>query len=846
MIFNRVVRAIIAVLLVSSVSFLAFGQQPSKDQIIKSLQTFDKQFPQEKVYLQTDRDYYVAGETVWFSAYIRYQEKPTTLSKLLHVVLEDKDGKRLVQVIVPIVTGHAGGHILLPSTLSSGNFRIVAFSSWMLNFDPAFLFHKDIVVWNDTTELISIHTTEDKDYEVNFFPEGGNLVAGLQSTVAFKAETQNGLPLVISGQIVDASNNIVATMHTVHDGMGSFSLVPGEGERYEAIVHFPDQTIKRYYLPDALYSGIVMHVSNRQLTEQKIYVGLRQKPLNADSNLSVLLVIKSGQKVFTPTITFQGNEAAIAIPTALLSSGVTYITVFDVAGFPLAERLIFVRKESDILPLSIQAVQVSAKKRKKNEFVLKAPGAEEGHFSVAVTDADLISSFTQENNILSYMMMASDIKGNVYHPGWYFEELDTTHLQALDLVMKTNGWSRFVWKEILNDNFIKISYPLEQNQMLYGQVLYNRHKKEGNPITDAVVEMDIVAPGDSLHKTYTFKTDSVGKFALNLLPFHDSATFYFLKVTDPKGKHPECRIHLFNYPDSATLPHPTFRIHKEKKKLEAFVTAATEQRENFKKIQDSAILLKAVVIKGLKKTHLDSMNEKYASSLFTQPGEMAFDIGRAAESKMGMTVLDFIQFNIPGINVMGDSILYWRMTTGMNQSTLKQMALANTPAIFIDEVPVYSSGDGGGNAALAVARLSDLLLSKVALIKVFRVGFVGSAGGSPHGAIAVYLKRGGDEVNFKAHENALVAYKQGYALVKEFYSPDYSKQNKEVMPDKRLTLNWNPNLQTNNSGEAYFSFYNNDITHKFRVIIEGMDSTGKIGRIEKIFTPAELNNKKVK
>ena len=832
-------KKITVALLAVSISPFFSGRSPVRDKIIKALNTFDKQYPQEKVYLQTDRAYYTAGEEMWFSACIRYHNKSTTLSKQLHVALVNKDGKILVQEIVPIETGHASGHISLPSSLHSGNFRIVAFTSWMLNFDPAFLFQRDIMVLTDTSELNEIKITEEKGFGVTFFPEGGNLVAGLQSTIAFKAVGRNGLPVPISGKIIDATGNQVATLHTIHDGMGIFSLTPGDGKSYEAIVYFPDQTTKRYALPTALSSGIVMHVSNRQLTEQKIYVLLHQKPLDTNSNNSVLLVIKNGEKVFTPKISFQENTAAIAIPTGLLSSGITYITVFDEEGISLAERITFVRNESDILPLSIQTVQISDNARKKNRFLLKAPGAEGGRFSIAVTDADIVPAFEHENNIISYLLMSSDIKGNVYHSGWYFDVLDTTHLQALDLVMMTNGWSRFLWKEILKGDFPDIHYPLEQNQMLYGQILYTKHSKRGKPFADALVVMDYEAPKDALYKTYSFKTDSAGRFALKLLPFHDSATFYFLKVTDPQGRHPDFKIHLFNYPDSATLPHPDFQIHKQRKKIGAFVAAVTEQRKTLKQIRDSAILLKTITIEDRKKTHLDSMNEKYASGVFSNPGVKSFDIGRSPESKMGYTVLDYIQSHVPGINVVGDSIMYWHLTTGMSQQSLREMALANCPSIFIDEIPVYD-GEGGEGAAQAVGRLSSMSLGRVALIKVFRTGFVGGRGGSSHGAIAIYLKRGGDQSISSAHSNAIVLYKQGYEIVKEFYSPEYSNSNKEVLPDKRLTLYWDPNLQTDSSGEAYFSFYNNDITQNFRIIISGMDSTGKIGRIEKIITPASL------
>lgn len=807
------------------------AQNPVKEKVINVLNTFSTHYPQEKVYLQSDRIFYATGENIWFSAYIEYQQKPTTLSGILYVWLTDSKGKEIIEKILPIIEGKANGNIELPDSLTSGNYQIVAFTNWMLNFDPAYLFHKDIMVFHSGQKLKNNGTKADDNYSVDFFPEGGNLVSGLQSTIAFKAVEKSGLPVEISGQIIDDSGHVITGIQSTHDEMGTFSLKPVAGRKYVARIHFPDNKTQDYPIPEAQSFGIVMHVSNRQLTEHKIYILLQRNSIVGGQNDQVMIAIQSGEKLFTPEISFDKDKAGIAVPTDLLPSGIMHITVFNEEAISLAQRLTFIGNEKDVLPLKLDHSQPSNQPRTKNTFVLKGAGSGAGIFSISVTDADLIPSAKDKNNILSYLLMTSDIKGYVHHPGWYFSNLDTTHLQALDLVMMTNGWNRFTWKKILSNTFPKVKYPLERRLMLSGRILTGRHRE---PLKNGKVVMDFEASKDSLYKTFTFNTDDSGKFALKVFGFHDKGSFYFDKVNTPAGKHPSFEVEIENRMDSLVFPLSQNNFSKETiPGVNHFMSVATAQNDVMKKMKDKSIVLQTITIEGRRKTHLDSINTRYASPLFNSISEMSFDTQRDWGSQTSMSVLDFIRNQVPGIVVVGNSTMYWHLTTGMLKHSLTEMQRLSTPAIFINEVPVYTGG-GGDLAAKAVSNLSDIKLYNVALIKVFRVGFVGSPGGSPHGAIAIYLRMGGDEAAVSHKSNAVVIHKDGYALVKEFYSPDYAKPNDNNLPDKRLTLYWNPGLRTDSTGTATFSFYNNDITHRFHITIEGMDSTGKIGRIEKI------------
>jgi hypothetical protein len=123
--------------------------------------------------------------------------------------------------------------------------------------------------------------------------------------------------------------------------------------------------------------------------------------------------------------------------------------------------------------------------------------------------------------------------------------------------------------------------------------------------------------------------------------------------------------------------------------------------------------------------------------------------------------------------------------------------------------------------------LFSLSMSDVAYIKVFRPPFWGGFLGGPGGAIAVYTKKGSDATRgLKGLNNTTIA---GYTVTKEFYSPNYSLPNSPATLDMRSTLFWKPNIITDAATKKVkFVFYNNDITKRFRVVLEGMNDDGRL------------------
>ncbi len=209
------------------------------------LQWFYKNYPQEKVYVHTDKDQYIAGQSLWFSIYAISYGTPSDISKIVYIQLISPNGKVAAQAKFQMGKGKAAGSLTLPDSLRSDVYELRCFTSWMLNFDEHFIFHKYINIQNPAQRVKQVVTkvSNVNHYHIDFLPEGGDLVDGILCNTAFKAIDMNGLPVEVTGEVVDEQKNQVATLQTVHDGMGSFSFIPHIPHEYSGRIRFKDGQI---------------------------------------------------------------------------------------------------------------------------------------------------------------------------------------------------------------------------------------------------------------------------------------------------------------------------------------------------------------------------------------------------------------------------------------------------------------------------------------------------------------------------------------------------------------------------------------------------------------------------
>jgi hypothetical protein len=243
------VYRLIAALFFALIAFPAAYAQ----QIDSMINQYGEKFPQEKIYVQFDKPAYNTGETIWFKAYLFAGIAPSSVSKNLYAELIDPSGKVLQQKVMPIYEGSSAGFFDLPASLNNSTLIFRAYTTWMLNFDSAFLFSRTFRLLNKTAAPAATaaarqpatNTATSKQpaaaakqpaaaNTLRFFPEGGELVTGLESVIAFKATDAYGLPVSVTGVVKDASGAQVANFESTHDGMGRFLLEPQSGKTYTA------------------------------------------------------------------------------------------------------------------------------------------------------------------------------------------------------------------------------------------------------------------------------------------------------------------------------------------------------------------------------------------------------------------------------------------------------------------------------------------------------------------------------------------------------------------------------------------------------------------------------------
>jgi len=269
---------------------------------------------------------------------------------------------------------------------------------------------------------------------------------------------------------------------------------------------------------------------------------------------------------------------------------------------------------------------------------------------------------------------------------------------------------------------------------------------------------------------------------------------------------------LFNQPDEKLKIAPYAAINNwsdsiARQRLKYFY----EEQERLKKLM-AASTLKEVTVRAKVKSVLQQLDEKYASGLFSGGDGYSFDVGDDTRASGAIDIFTYLQGQVAGLQIInngGPPSLSWR---------------GGTPDLYLDEVPAQPD------------MLQNTPITDIAYVKVFRPPFFGSIGGGSAGAIAVYTKKGTDrKKNYAGGPGLESSILGGYSRFKEFYSPDYEKPTDNFDPDLRTTIYWNPYVLTNKkSPKVKLEFYNNDISKKLRIILEGINGDGKLTRVEKV------------
>jgi hypothetical protein len=787
---------------------LAGAQKSIQAQQLDSiLNIAETKYMQEKIYLQTDKTSYNAGETVWFKAYLTADNLPAPMSKTVYAELLNEKGLILQRKMMPVILAGGASDFILPDSLPESRLFIRAYTSWMLNFDSSLLCVKPIHI---IPKKITAKKTAASTYSVSFFPEGGDLVEKLVSHVAFKATDQDGTPVAVKGDIVNSSNKTIVTFESVHDGMGYFVLLPLPDETYRAIWKDKNGLRHETNLPVAKKEGVVLSIG---FPNNQLHYSLTRSDSVSPEYLRYTVVAQAQQRLMYSAQINLAKKTSVTAPmlTDSMPDGVLQITVFNGLMEPVAERLVFVNNNAYSFITDLHMIEQNITKHGRNVIQLDVGGTLLTNLSVAVTDADVNPMSKNESNIYSELLLSADLRGSVYNPAYYFSGDDDSVKQHLDLVMMTNGWRRFKWEKILANQWPVLTYQPDNYLGIQGRVLglsrtllYNKQisgilKTKNNPAS--FLNIPISEKGDFYQsgmfffdtaKLYYQLSNDKDKSLTSTASFSFTNNFIKAPVLNKALLN---NLYLPDRTDSSALSKSSAMAALRRSQLLAAAKVET---------------LQEVKITTKQKSLKEKMDEEYTSGFFSGGDGYTFTTEDDPLARSSPGILEYLQGKVAGLQI----------TTGGGGGSATWRGSATS--FFLNETPSD------------IAALQSINMADVAMIKVFRPPFFGATGGGSGGAIAIYTKKGGRTNNdFKALPFANI---YGYSAIREFYSPDYSNNADPNIKDYRTTLLWSPHVYIDkNSRRITLPFFNSDNCKKIRIIVEGINEMGVLTREEKIF-----------
>ncbi len=485
---------------------------------LERLEAFGKTIPQEKVYVHMDNTCYFQGDTIWFAAYTRQTSdgKPSQVSGVLYVELLNNDGYLVERKLIKMQDGRGSGFFALNKQIQySGFYELRAYTRWQLNWgrfehrhsqtasrwfvtkdfeqeyyrDYEKLYSRVFPVYDrpqvagdytrDMTMRVMRRTFKDDPDApkptLTLFPEGGNLVAGVENRVAFEATMSDGEWL--KGSLSPNPGPLLSSpkeegIRTVNRGRGVFTIVPEKGMEQEVTFITEDGRTVKAKLPKPEEQGVALQVKQEG---DSICIEMHLAGVNADS---LAMTIMHEGRVEEFHLLTEGSR--FKVQGSKLPCGVHQVTVFDATGRVWADRLFFVKKQEEMQP----TLTVSGTKEEYQPYDsigLDIQGkAGDATISLAVRDGYQADVLFDNANIMVEMLLSSEIRGFVPDPGWFFEKDDEEHRTALDLLMMTQGWRRFNWRDMA----VKGEWDLTQPDERYAPIIMGRIRP--NPYRDSI------------------------------------------------------------------------------------------------------------------------------------------------------------------------------------------------------------------------------------------------------------------------------------------------------------------------------------------------------------------------
>lgn len=778
---------------------LIFAQNQMPESLQQQFNNYQSGAIQEKIFVHTDKTFYLAGETVWFKIYAvdASFHKPVTTSSITYIEILNKDLKPVVQSKIPMFNGNGAGSVILPGFLATGNYILRAYTNWMKNFSADFYYEHTLHIVN-TLKLSPVAPATKLVSGIQFFPEGGTALFGLTGKIAFKAADADGHGLECKGVILNQNNDTITRFQSLHNGMGGFQLKPEKGSSYYALVKLNDSLIKQR-LPDAIDHGFSLSVLEEEAGKLKVSVHASTE----FNNTSVYMFAQTRQTIKNiQTGLIKDGEASFVVNKSQLGDGISSITIFNQSRQPVCERLVFKR------PLEKFAIQAKTDQtiyatRKPVRIDLSTTNANSqpvsGNLSMSVFMIDSLQNIP-EQSIITYLYLHSELKGRIESPEYYFTNTDQASDEALDNLLLTQGWRRFKWSEVMDSKKPSFEFlPEIEGPVVNGKII---NKLTGAPVAFSGAWLSI--PGDD----YAFSSATSDAQGIVHFGFRDIYKNNAIVVQPALQKDSFNRIDINNsYSDK--FSSNTLRPMTLSRSLESILVSRSisTQVENTYSIERKRQYIK---------TNPDT------TSFYGKPDKQYNLDDYTRFQTMEEVMREFIE----DVRVRKDGEKY----NFKVRNRLFNTYFEEDPLILLDGIPVSDA-----------SKIIALDPQKIKRIEVVMYNYY--TGSSVFAGIVNVKSYSGEIGATQIDPNSLVIEYDGLQQQREFYSPQYgSKESEEShIPDFRNVLYWAPQITTGLDGKSQLSFYSSDLKGKFAVVVQGITPDGLPGKTVTQFEVTDSN-----
>ena len=872
--------------------------------VVKHVIAFNKLYPHEKVYLHFDNTGYFKGETIWYKAYVvrnddisssdaaaggtegrvRNKLRPTDISKVLYVELVSPGGDILETQKLHIGDdGGCEGQFALDSIIGSGFYEVRAYTRYMTNWGAEAMFSRVFPVfekpeqYGDYSHPVISKTlykdrnpnvrmadslyfsaaadgvyTNDEPKKINarFFPEGGDMIAGIRCRVAMLVVDDNGAAYSGRGEVVNEKGDKICDVVTDSTGRALVSLIPSADQLYLSMQN-PKGKIQKIAFPEAKIEGCSMMfdaVSDDMNVEIRCSGGVCGQELG-------YALMHEGQ-LFSCDTMLAEPLIELELLRSTMPEGVNQFTVFDARGRIMAERLFFICPKGEAAD-SITFTTETSNIGPCSEVEITAHTVPNTTFSFSALDYGAMTGGRQ-GNASTWMLLSSDVKGYIADIDWYFEADDAEHRRGADLLMMVQGWRRYDWNLMAGNKWFETVQPIEDRLYLYGKL---REYRKKNPVANVAVDTYLYNKhGQSLSGSTT--TDANGSYILNLPDVSGEWQLQiFTKINDKRKTfyvgidRQFAPVPRYLTPDeTVSLPLPRLPLQDNDA---AIITGAggvwqmedSDQRDMTKK----AHLLPAVTVKGRRYwtdsddiMWYDQKTGRHWASIYYNAQE---ELDRILDRGEAMpTVFQFLAARNPMFNnrtkeeqpmLMSESTEYETQdaetsgvgteaevgTTTEDWRGWMTYGGRNIRWIVDNGLATYVSTTGSFTRLTGQNSFDDIITFPEYLNEVKAIYISPWSPKEEESNVVIHVYRQ-QRFTTESQKGLRRTFFQGYNEPEVFRMEDLS-----VLPpleNMRRTLFWAPDVTTDSEGNAKIKFINNLSARKIYLSAEGLTPDGRM------------------